>query len=134
MGTVEFLKQSTGVFKEFSAERLKVLVDGSRVRSFEAGEVIAHQGSEATHLGVVLSGTVSVSAAGDGGVSQPLGAFKAGDTFGELALMTGDPSVADFIAQSRTVRSCSFPYRCSSPSLWLSRALCSTSRGQSPSG
>ena len=69
MSTVEFLKQSAGVFKEFSTERLKVLVDGSRVQCFEAGEMVAHQGDEATHLSVVLSGTLSVSAVGEGGVS-----------------------------------------------------------------
>src|SRR5579862_2405027 len=101
MNTAEFIKQSVGLFSEFSSERLGELVKGSRVRSFEAGEVIAHQGAEATHLGVVLSGTVSISAAGDGAVSQSLGRLKAGDTFGEMALMTGDALVADFIAETR---------------------------------
>src|SRR5436190_6757077 len=100
MMIAEFLKKSVGLFKEFSNERLGVLVEGSRLRSYEAGEVIAYQGAEATHLGVVLSGTVSPSAAGDGAISQSLGHLKAGDTFGELALMTGDPVVADFIAES----------------------------------
>jgi acetate kinase len=99
--TAEFIKTSAGVFKEFSTEQVGELIEGSRVRSFEAGEVIAHQGEEAAHLGVVLSGTVSASVAGDGGVSQSLGRLKEGDTFGEMALMTGDPTVADFIAESR---------------------------------
>ena len=35
------------------------LVDGSLVRSFETNEAIAYQGAEATHFGVVLSGTVA---------------------------------------------------------------------------
>ena len=101
MTTAEFLKQSVGVFKGFPAERLQKLVDGSRTRSFEANEVIVHQGAEAAHLGVVLSGTVSISAAGDRGVAQSLGQLKAGDTFGEMSLMTGDPTPADFIAASQ---------------------------------
>src|SRR5687767_9214373 len=102
MSVPEFLKHSVGVFGKFSAERLNQLVDGSDARSFEPGEVIAHQGTEAAHFGVVLSGTVSVSVAGDGGTSQPLGTLKAGETFGEMALMTGDAVVADVIAQSRS--------------------------------
>ena len=101
MSIPDFLKRSVRVFGEFSAERLQQLVDGSTARSFEAGEVIVHQGAEAAHFGVVLSGAVSVTIAGDGGVSQSLGLLNAGETFGEMALMTGDAALADVIAQSR---------------------------------
>src|SRR4029077_20161836 len=76
-------------------------VDGSRSVSFEANQAIAHRGEEPTHFGVVLSGTVAASVLGDGGARQPLGQLKAGDTFGEMALMTGDTLLADFIAESR---------------------------------
>jgi acetate kinase len=76
-------------------------VNGSRRASFEANEAIAHHGAEATHFGVVLSGTVSVSVLGDGGVRLALGHLKDGDTFSEMALMTGDTMLADFIAESR---------------------------------
>ena len=99
MDTGTFIKERVGLFKDFTEERIKELVDGSAVRSFEANEAIAHQGAEATHLGVVLSGTVAISAA-TGGKRQSLGQLKAGETFGEGALMTGDPLVADFIAES----------------------------------
>ena len=99
MDTGTFIKERVGLFKDFTEERIKELVDGSAVRSFEANEAIAHQGAEATHLGVVLSGTVAISAA-TGGERQSLGQLKAGETFGEGALMTGDPLVADFIAES----------------------------------
>ncbi|MEO8425972.1 MAG: acetate/propionate family kinase [Verrucomicrobiota bacterium] len=101
MNTIDFLKQQVGIFKNFSAERLKELVDGSRAASFEANEAIAHCGAEARHFGVVLSGNVDVSVIGDGGARQQLGKLKAGDTFGEMSLMTGDAMLADFIAESR---------------------------------
>jgi acetate kinase len=101
MNRADFLKQQVGVFKDFSDERLKQLVDGSRVASFEANEAIAHCGAEATHFGVVLNGTVAASVIGDGGARQVLGQLKAGDTFGEMALMTGDAVLADLIAESR---------------------------------
>src|SRR5436190_19051246 len=95
-----FLKQQVGMFHDFSDERLQELVDGSRVASFEANEAIAHSGAGATHFFVLLSGTAwaSVAAAGR---RQALGELKAGDTFGEAALMTGNPLIADFIADSR---------------------------------
>ncbi len=101
MNIPEFLKQQVAIFKDFTADRLKQLVDGSRVASFEANEAILHQGAEAAHFGVVLSGTVTASILGDGSTRQVLGQLKAGDTFGEAALMTGNPLLADFIAESR---------------------------------
>ena len=99
MDAAGFIKESVGLFKDFSAERIQKLVDASLVRPFEANEAIAHQGAEATHFGVVLSGTVEASAMTDG-TRQTLGHFKAGDTFGEGALMTGNPLIADIIAES----------------------------------
>jgi acetate kinase len=100
MNTAEFVEKPVGVFKEFSAEQRKGLLAGSRARSFEANEVIVHQGARASHFGLVLNGSVTVSVVGDGGSRQTLGKLNAGDTFGEMALMTGDPAPADFVAES----------------------------------
>ena len=97
-----FLKEKAGPFRDFSPERLQALVEGSRVGSFEANEAVMHAGAEATHFGVVLSGTVKASALGDGGARQSLGQLPAGDTFNEMALMTGDTVIADFITESRS--------------------------------
>ena len=99
MDATGFIKERVDLFKDFTAERIKQLVDGSLVRSFETNEAIAHQGAEATHFGVVLSGTVAASAVTNG-MRQPLGQLKAGDTFAEAALMTGNPLLADFTAES----------------------------------
>jgi acetate kinase len=96
-----FLKEKVRPFHDFSAERLALLVEGSRVGSFEANEALAHHGADATHFGVVLSGTISVSVPGDGATRQSIGRLQAGDTFNEMALMTGDSVLADFIAESR---------------------------------
>jgi len=99
--TVRFLRASVPLFAGFSEDRLGELVGGSRVASFEANEALAHHGADATHFCVVLSGTVSASVLGDGGVRQDVGRLEAGETFGEMALMTGDKMLADFIAESR---------------------------------
>jgi len=100
LDAADFLKERVGVFKHFTPKRIKELVDGSVVRSFEPNEAIAHQGAEATHFGVVLSGTVAASAMTDDS-RQKLGELKGGDTFAEAALMTGNPLLADFIAESQ---------------------------------
>jgi CRP-like cAMP-binding protein len=84
-----FLKENVRPFRAIAIERLQPLVERSPAKSFEANDVIMHQGDEATHFGVALSGTIHASVLGDGAMRQSLGRLKAGDTFNELALMTG---------------------------------------------
>jgi acetate kinase len=100
MNIPDFLKSNVTLFKPFSNDHLQQLVDGSRVVSFEANEAVAHCGDEPTHFRVILSGTLSASVIGDGGTRKVLGRLQAGNTFGELSLMTGDTLLADFIADS----------------------------------
>jgi acetate kinase len=100
MNTAEFLKRQVGVFQDFSDERLRQLVGGSRVASFEENEAIAHRGAESPYFAVILSGSVAVSTGHDGGSGKPRGLLKAGDTFGELSLTTGEKLLADFVAGS----------------------------------
>jgi acetate kinase len=98
---ITFLKEKVVLFKEFSDDRLQTLVAGSPVASFEAKQAVMHHGTEATHFGIVLSGKIIVSRLGDGGARQALAQLAAGNSFNEMALMTGDPVAADFIAESR---------------------------------
>ncbi len=72
---------------------------GSRLASFEANEAIMRYGDQATHLNVLLSGSVAVSVIGDGATRHMFGRIQPAGTFGELALMTGDAVLADFIAE-----------------------------------
>jgi acetate kinase len=99
--TVAFLKEKVSLFRDLTPEHLQGLVESARTASFEASEIVMHQGDEAGHLGVVLSGTIDASVLGEGAQRQTLGRLQAGDTFNELALMTGDTVIADFVAASR---------------------------------
>ena len=86
-----FLRTRVELFAGFSEEHLVKLVASSRVVSFEPNEAVVHAGEEAKHFGVVLAGTVTT----------PVGRLEAGSTFGELALMTGEPMVVELIAATR---------------------------------
>jgi acetate kinase len=99
---VQFLKDKVGLFRTFSADRLMHLVEGSASRSFERNEVVMHQGDEATHFGVVLGGSIVVTTPGEGADSKTIGRLNTGDTFNELALMTGDAIPADFTAETHS--------------------------------
>lgn len=100
MNVAEFLKHKVSLLKDFSDESLRELTEKSRVESFEANEAVANCGDEVQHFGVVLDGRLAASALGDGGTRQVLGRLEAGGTFGEMALMTGDKLLADFIAET----------------------------------
>src|SRR5215467_91034 len=58
---IKFLKGRAGLWQHFSDERLKELVEQSRVSSYEIHEAIIGFGDDPTFLGVVLEGNVSVS-------------------------------------------------------------------------
>jgi acetate kinase len=100
MNTSEFLKSKVELLNDFSDACLQKLVSGSRIESFEANEAVAYHGQEVTHFSVVLKGTLIASALGEGGHRQVLGKLEPGGTFGELALMTGDKLLADFVAET----------------------------------
>lgn len=98
---ISYLKSGIPLFAGFSDAPLGKLVNNSRVVSFEPNEAIVHYGAEATHFGVILSGTVTASVVADGGTRLEIGRLEAGNTFGELALMTGEKSLAELIATTR---------------------------------
>jgi acetate kinase len=98
---IEFLKQRVGLCKHFADDRLDQLVKESSVVSYEPNEAVVEFGEDAGFLGVLLEGELAVSVLGEGGQRQVLGRFKAGDTFGEMALMSGDKTMADIIAETR---------------------------------
>jgi acetate kinase len=96
-----FLKERVLTFRGIPLEKLQSLAEGSQARTFQAGDKILRQGEEAAHLGVVLSGSVEASAWSDDGSRQLLGRVKEGETFNDLALMTGNTVAADFVAETR---------------------------------
>jgi len=97
----EFLKQRVGLFQHLSDEAIATLVRGSRVVSYEPNEAVIEYGEDADFLGVLLEGEIAASLAADGGQDQVMGCFKAGDTFGEMALMSGEKTMAMFVATTR---------------------------------
>jgi len=98
---VEFLAGKVSLFKHLPAARLEEIAAGSRLVTREPKEAIIEFGEEPRFLGVMLAGEATASVIGDGGERQVLGRLQAGEVFGEIALMSGDRTMADVIAERR---------------------------------
>lgn len=66
---------------------------------FVKGEAITRQGDQAHWLYIMTAGEAEVSVSIDN-VSRVVGALKAGDFFGEMGLMTGEPRSATVVART----------------------------------
>jgi len=82
------LLSSSALFSSFSGDELDYLAERSEYLSFADGELVFESGSPGGRLYLVDSGEVLVSSSEDG---STLAEFVAGDSFGELELLTGAP-------------------------------------------
>ena len=81
--------------RDFITKRLKR-------EDFYSGEVIARQGDTGDSLYMITSGLVKVTKREKDGTSQELARLQAGDYFGEMSLLGGQPRSVDITAISET--------------------------------
>ena len=81
---------------------LERLAAGMRSRRFRRGEVIFHIGDPGDALFVIVSGEVKIWLPSETGDEAILATLRAGDVFGELALLDGAPRSASAVALSPT--------------------------------
>jgi len=93
-----FLKNKVALLADFSDEQLRGLATHSEIITPGPGEVILHAGDEVHFLAIILEGKIEAAVLSDDGQQHSLGELVPGETFGEMALMTGDPGIADFIS------------------------------------
>jgi cAMP-dependent protein kinase regulator len=90
---------SSPVFEGLSPALLARVSAGFEQQTAPAGEVLVTQGAPSGGLFVLLSGTVDVMARAEIG-SVRLKQLQAGDVFGEMSLLSGDPASASVTASS----------------------------------
>jgi subfamily B ATP-binding cassette protein HlyB/CyaB len=98
--SVEFLG-SVEIFSSFNADELGALEKDAELRSFEFGETVYNAGDPGDGLYVVKSGAVRIFTE-EQGKEISMGVRKAGEVFGEMAVVRDYPHESSVRASSKT--------------------------------
>ena len=90
--------RSHPLFSSFSDSELEALARAGSAVTYSAGEVCMRQGEPGEVFGVVISGGLEAVHRHDSPQREVLGPIGPGECFGEMSLLTGNPSVADVVA------------------------------------
>ncbi len=88
------LLRNVPTFARLTEDQLALLAASVGSQSFEHGETIFHQGSIGSALYIVVSGEVRITILSAAGQEHTVAIFHAGDFFGEMALLDGQPRSA----------------------------------------
>ncbi len=94
----ETLLADTPLFSAFSDEERAVLAERLAERRVRQGATIVRQGDPASTLFFVREGALEVRVANAAGVDVAVNQLGAGDLFGEMSLLTGEPRSASIVA------------------------------------
>ncbi|ATB30292.1 Crp/Fnr family transcriptional regulator [Melittangium boletus] len=90
------------MFEPLSGEELDHLSGLLQQRRYAKGEVIFHKGDVGTALFIVRRGEVVIRLSSSEGREVILSILSRGDSFGELALLDGEPRSTDAVAREET--------------------------------
>jgi CRP/FNR family cyclic AMP-dependent transcriptional regulator len=96
------LLQQIPLFADLPQAQVQSLVDTLGHRTYDKGQIILHQGDAGDSLFVVHSGRVRIYTSSPEGQELSVWICDAGDFFGEMALLTGEPRSAWAEAMQRT--------------------------------
>jgi CRP-like cAMP-binding protein len=82
------------LFEKLNEEERRKLVERLRYAAFVKGEVMTRQGAEAHWLYILTKGSAEVTLSLASGENKRVSLLQAGDFFGEMSLLTGEPRSA----------------------------------------
>ena len=99
------LLQSHQLFATFTAETLAAAVRAGTAVTYKKGDVCIQEGDAGEIFGVLIGGRLEAVHGHDTARPERLGTIGPGECFGEMSLLTGNPTIADVVAmeESRAV-------------------------------
>jgi len=92
--------RSVPIFEALNDDELNRVIEGMSFELYAEGETIIRQGEEGDSFFVIHSGEAEVWVREDSGRSAMVKVLRAGDYFGEMALLTGEHRTATIVATS----------------------------------
>jgi transcriptional regulator with AAA-type ATPase domain len=89
------------MWEVFSEELLLVVTSAMEELSYQPGEAIIRRGEPGRHFSVMVSGRADVRIKAQDGTVTTVATMKAGQSFGEMSLLSDDVTSADVIAVDR---------------------------------
>jgi small-conductance mechanosensitive channel/CRP-like cAMP-binding protein len=86
------------LFREMNDDERRKLAERLRFAPFMKGELMTRQGAQAHWLYIITKGSGEVIVSTDAGVCKTVAILHAGDFFGEMSLLTGEPRSASLKA------------------------------------
>jgi CRP/FNR family cyclic AMP-dependent transcriptional regulator len=90
------------LFASLKPDHLADLAARLKTRNYRRGEVIVHQDDPGADLHIVKSGQVKIAASSLEGEEIIMALLTSGDSFGEIALLDGEPRSASAVAMEAT--------------------------------
>src|SRR4051812_32138654 len=97
MQAIDALKK-VPIFEELEDSLLKLLVVRSKSLSMDTGDALMTEGDEGKSIYILLSGNVRVDRKTSDGQVVSIAEREAGDSFGEMSLIDGQPRSATVVA------------------------------------
>ena len=94
--------ESTKLFAQLSPADATLLASSAEIREFPTGKVIFKEGDAGDGMYVVRAGAVQISALVGQGERKVLARLKAGDYFGEMAVIDNEPRSASAVSEGET--------------------------------
>ena len=106
MNAMSSLLQRVGVLASLSDEAFAELLQHVTIRTFESGENILKFGEPGANVCVLLVGEARVLKGPPAPEPREIGRLGPGDLFGEMSLLSGEPTSADIVAQKECQVAC----------------------------
>jgi CRP-like cAMP-binding protein len=90
-------------FGNLGEKNLEILVQDFRLREYDKGEIIFHQGDHGHDLYVIMKGKVRIFKTSPSGEETSINIFSTADIFGEFSVIDGRPRSATAKAINRCV-------------------------------
>ena len=95
METARKLLGDSLLFRKLAPSERSALIARARIRNFAAGDTVFLMGSLHDSMMAIINGEVKISMASPDGKEVVLAILRAGEVFGEIAMLDGKPRSAD---------------------------------------